>query len=185
MQGGKPGMMGGMRKMTPAVFGTVSSVSGNTIMVSGRVGFGTSTPAVAYTVDATNAKVMKNNAAGTISSIVAGDTVFVQGTITGTNVVATNIRDGVMMGGKGRMASSTPNQIQGNGEPVVAGTISAISGNTITVSNKSNVTYTVDATNAKVLVGNSTSAIANLKVGDAVVIQGTVNGNSIAANKRY
>ncbi len=57
-----------------------------------------------YTVDATNAKIYKGSVTSTVavSDIAQGDTVMVQGTITGTNVAATVIRDGVggMMGGR-------------------------------------------------------------------------------------
>ena len=52
----------------------------------------------------------------------------------------------------------------------------------MTVTNKSNVTYTVDATNAKIVQGQNTIAVSNVAVGDSVVVQGTVNGNSITAS---
>jgi hypothetical protein len=157
-----------------AIVGTVSSVSGNIIMVSAKKGLGekNNSTATTYTVDATNAKITKGKTAGTISSIVVGDKVMVQGTITGTNVVAKNIRDGVLQP-----------QIQGNGQPIVAGKITAISGNTITITNGSNVAYTVDATNAKFEVkGAVTPTISNIAVGDNVVVQGTVNGNMVTAS---
>jgi hypothetical protein len=180
--GGKPGT-----KMTPAVFGTVSAISGDSITLTGRAGFGTSTPSVTYTVDATNAKVTKANATSSVSSIAVGDTLVVQGTVTGTSVVATNIRDGVMRGGQGmtggRMGpnASSTSMMQGDGQPVVGGKIATMNGDTLTVTNSSNVSYTVDATNAKVLLGNTTSSIANVKVGDEVIVQGAVNGTSINA----
>jgi hypothetical protein len=189
MQGmfNRGGMMGGMRKMGPAIFGTVSAVSGNTITLSGRTGFASSTSATTFTIDATNAKVEKNNATSSVSSIAIGDTLLVQGKVTGTTIAATNIRDGVMpmgrgmMGGRNAFASSTP-IIQGNGEPIIAGTISAISGATLTVINKSNVTYTVDATNAQIASGNKITTLSNVALGDSVVVQGTVNGTSIIAS---
>ena len=57
-----------------------------------------------YTVDATNAKIYKGGATTTVSvsAIATGDKVMVQGTISGTNIAATVIRDGVggMMGGR-------------------------------------------------------------------------------------
>ena len=46
---------------------------------------------------ATNAKVTKDNAASSISSIVVGDTIMVQGTVNGTTVTAKNIFDGKMI----------------------------------------------------------------------------------------
>ena len=183
--------MGGDREgmMKPAIFGTVTAVSGNTSTVSGKTGFGkTASATTTYSVDATNAKISKNNASSSISAIVVGDTVLVQGTITGTNVVATMIRDGVvpgprggMMGGKPDDGSTTP-VVVGNGQPVVAGNITAIGSSTITVTNKSNVVYTVDVSTAKIVEGQNTiGTIANLKVGDNVLVQGAVNGTSISA----
>ena len=184
-------MRGNRANMKPAVFGTVSVVNGNIITVAGKQGFGANAVATTFTIDATNAKITKNNVAGTISSILVGDTVMAQGTLTGTNLVATTIRDGQM--GKGMHGNSTGNKpntsktppispIIGNGQPVVAGTVSSISGSTITITNKSNVSYTVDTTNAKIVQGSNTISISNMVVGDSVVIQGAVNGNTVIAS---
>jgi hypothetical protein len=179
---GKGGMRGGMGMMgKPAVVGTVSAVDGDSITVSGHAGFSTSTPATSFTVDATNAKVTKANAASTVSSIAVGDTLVIQGTVSGSSITATMIRDGVLMMRSGNKSGQMPAS-QGNGEPVVAGTISAINGSTLTITNKSNVTYNVDVTNAKITAGQTASSLSSLKVGDAVVIQGTVNGTSITAS---
>lgn len=180
----------------PAVFGTVSAISGDTLTVTSKPGLGygraTSTiPAasVVYSVDATNATVTKNNATSSVSAIAVGDTVVVQGTVTGTNVIATTIRDGLvpMRGGKGGygmhpgMASTTP-AFSGNGEPVVAGNVSSINGSSVTITNKSNVTYTIDASNAKIVEGqDSTASVSNIAVGDSLVVQGAVNGNAVIA----
>ena len=191
------GASGGMR---PVVFGTVASVSGDTITVTSK-GFGMrpmkpagTTGATTYTVDATNATVMKNNAASTISAIVVGDTVMVQGTVSGTNVTATTIRDGVVpmmgrgmgMGGKesvGGHASSTPRvTIPGNGQPVIGGIVASVSGNTLSVTTATGgMTYSVDAMNAIVVKGNATSTVSAITVGDRVVVQGSVNGTSVSA----
>lgn len=176
--------------MRPGVFGTVTSISGDTITVTsmGRRGPASTTPSTTttFTVDATNAVVMKANATSSVSSIAVGDVIAVQGTVTGTNVVATKINDGLVRG-KGAPTQGGQGQVlgalSGNGEPVVAGTISSISGNTITITNKSNVAYTVDATSAKISQGqNATASISNLTVGDSVLVQGTVNGTSITAS---
>jgi len=203
---------GGMRGgMAPGVFGTVSAVNGNTVTVtatarparpmpeqaSTSVTMQTVVAGTVYTVDATNAKIYKGSATTTvsISAIATGDTVMVQGTVSGTNVTATVIRDGVggMMGGQpgmpgkgfGHGASSTPSTtpiIQGNGEPVIGGNVTAISGTTLTVTNASNVTYTISAASATVVVKGVSSTIASIAVGDNVVVQGTVNGNSMTAS---
>jgi hypothetical protein len=145
-----------------------------------------------YTIDATNAKIIKDGATSTIASVSVNDVIMAQGTVTGTNVVATVIRDGMggsmngEGGGRGEGTSTRPmpptTPIQGNGQPVVAGTITVISGNTITVTNASNVTYTIDATSAKIVKNGTTTVISGLATGDSLVIQGTVNGNSVTAS---
>ena len=180
---GRPTGMPSRIGMRPVVFGTVASVSGNTITVNGRTGFGSSSPATAtYSVNAVNAVVVKNNATSTISAIAVGDSVMIQGTVNGTNVTATMIRDGVMRGPKGpHEGTSTPAIMQGNGQPVVGGKVTAVSGSTITITNTSNVTYAIDASNAKILMGNSVSVVSSVSVGDSIIAQGTVNGTSVVA----
>jgi len=224
-----------MRKMNPVVFGTVSSVSGNILTVTAplRPGFGfgmdmehmhwnvgtstaTTTPpapatSTAYTVDATNAKIFKNNATATVANISVGDSVFVQGApnASSTNtIIASTIYDVVVKANKGgdndnkqHPTSTPPSLFQDNGQPIVIGTVSAIgttvgtstgtstasttvtaAPTTITVTSQ-NIVYTVDLTNAKIVSGNNASStIANIAVGDKVLVQGTVTGTSIAAS---
>jgi hypothetical protein len=205
---GHSGMRGGM---TPGVFGTVSAVNGDTLTVTAaarparpmpeQASTSVSAPSVVagtvYTVNATNAKIYKGSVTTTVSvsAIATGDTVMVQGTVNGANVAATVIRDGVSgtMGGRpvmpgkgfGHSASSTSSTtpiIQGNGEPVVGGSVTAISGVTLTVTNTSNVTYTINAASATVVVKGASSTFSNVAVGDNVIVQGTVNGNSVTAS---
>ena len=159
------------------VLGTVATVSGNTITVTSKV-WRKNGAATTYTVDATNATVTKNDTSSSVSNILVGDTVSVLGTINGTNITAKSIRDGVGIGQR-KMAMPV---IQGNGLPVVGGSVTAINGSVLTVTNKSNVTYTVDATNATIVKAAATSTIGNVNVGDAVIVQGTVNGTSITAS---
>ena len=185
---GRFGGKGPNGMMRPMVTGTVTAINGNTITVSGQQGIRMATSTATqttFTIDATNANIVKEGSeANTLSSITVGDTIFVSGTVTGTNVVATMICDGNKMmgdrGDKGEVKDSTP--FVGNGQPIIAGTISAINGNTLTVSNKSNVTYTVDATNATIKVKNATSTVSALTTGDQVVVQGTINGTSVTAS---
>jgi type V secretory pathway adhesin AidA len=181
------------------IFGKVTAISGDTLTVTstGRIwpggpmrpattGTPTPTPTpstTTYTVNASGATVTKNGTASTLSAIAVGDTVIVQGTVSGTTVTATAIRDGVFPGIPGAPKGPKPTPvIQGNGEPVIAGTISAMNGDTLTVSNKSNITYTVDATNATISVKNAKSTLSAVSVGDNVVVQGTVNGTAVTAS---
>ncbi len=194
--GGFGARMGRPTMMKPAVSGTVTSISGNSITITntghkGRPGSASTavtavTTPITYTIDATNAVVKKDNATSTVSSIIVGDMIMVQGTVSGTNVVATSIRDNNKIGNPGdigmRKSTSTPPAFTGNGQPIVAGKIVTVSGSSLTVTTASNLTYTVDATNAKILKGPDTIAVGSLTVGDTVVIQGSINGSSVTAS---
>jgi hypothetical protein len=192
---GPRAMMGGDQSMRPAVIGTVSAISGTTLTVTSKMPMKDSEkPETAtettYTVNAANATITKNNAASTFSAIAIGDTVMIEGTVSGTTVTATAIRDGVAkMMGKGPEDKSNGQEkqqpkaiVQGNGQPVVGGTITAISGATLTIKNTSDITYTVDATNAVIMKDNATSTLSAATIGDTVIVQGSVNGTSIIAS---
>ena len=202
-QGQGWGGSGGMHRGagTGGVFGTVSAVSGTTLTVTSKMRpNATSTAATAYTVDASSAKVYEGGVTTTVpvSNIAVGDTVMVQGTVSGSNVVATMIRDGVsgMMGrsgtpeGKGfgvHSASSTPrvapaSAIQGNGEPVIGGAVTAIDGTMLTVTNASNVTYDVNAASSTVVKDGASTTITSVAVGDNLIVQGAVSGTSVTAS---
>src|ERR1035437_5084607 len=200
---GQDGANRGQGTMGPGVAGIVTDVNVNgninIITINGRQSFGSTTPTVSYTINATNATVRKGNATTTVSSIAVGDMIAVQGTVTNTNVIATTIFDGVTgrigingngdngnLGKNGQndqgRATSTP-PILGNGQPIVAGTVSVVSGNTLTVTTASNVTYTVTiASSTNILQGKNTIALSSIVVGNKVLVQGTVNGTSIAAS---
>lgn len=179
--------------MRPAVIGTVASapdVNGTFTVTAKNWRRGTSATAspTTYTVTTANATVTKAGVASTVSAIAVGDMVMVKGTVSGTNVTATTILDGFARGRHGAMpwrklgmgfASRT---ITGNGQPVIGGNVTAVNGNSLTVTNKSNVTYTVDVTSAIVSKKGVTDAtISSIAVGDSVIVQGTVNGNSVTA----
>jgi hypothetical protein len=185
---GRPGMMG-RPMMAPGVVGTVSAISGTTITLTGRTGFGSTTATTTYTVDASSATVLKNNATSTVSSIAVGDRIFVQGTVSGSSVTAKTIFDGAgwMMGrgdrnGRPGMMGSSTSPFTGNGQPVIAGTVSAINGSSLTVTTAASTTYTVDASNAKILQGPNMVALSTITVGSHVVIQGAVSGSSVTAS---
>lgn len=177
---------GSKNRIQPGVLGTVSAVSGNTITVTSKFrprgnSSSTSTTATTYTVDASKATVTKNGASSSVSNIAVGDTIMVQGTVSGTNVAATSIRDNT----PGQKSQKPENQnpiVQGNGQPIVSGNVTSVSGNTITITNKSNVTYMIDATNAVIKKGSATSTLSGISTGDSLIVQGTVNGNSVTAS---
>ena len=203
--GNREGMM---QRRAPGVFGTVSAISGSTLTVTAtqppmRPQTGTTQPsAVTYSVDASTATVMKDQATSTLSAIVVGDTVMVQGTINGSSVSATLIRDGVAQGrGMGMMnrgedlgdirgrvhgfvgtSTEAIAALQGNGQPVVGGTVTAIAGSTLTITNKSNVTYTVDTSSATFVKAGATSTLSSIATGDTVMVQGAVHGSAVTAS---
>lgn len=190
----------GMMQRALGVFGTVSAISGPTITVQGHAPgspaqSGTNTDTT-YTVDASGATVTKDGTTSSVGAIVVGDTVRVEGTVSGTNVTATEIHDGLpprggMMGEKRGWdgASTTPRgfgmmgaAIQGNGQPIVGGTVTGVSGNTVSITNKSSVSYSIDASNATIIKTGATSTIASVQIGDAVLAQGAINGTSMTAS---
>lgn len=196
-------------RMGQVVSGTVSNVSGDILTISvkrdirpepnmgrypGYTGTSTATSTITvipfattttYTVDATNAKIFKGNATTTVASIVTGDMVFVQGTwnASSTNsIIAKTIFDMVPVKVNKGEDNKNPvqNNLLNNGQPIVMGSVSAVSSSTLTVTSMS-VTYSVDVTSANIFAGNASSTIANIAVGDKVLVQGAVNGTLITA----
>jgi hypothetical protein len=116
----------------PGVMGTVSSVTGTTILVAAKDG-------TTYTVDASGAKFLKRTDSdtppttpptpppgATIADIKVGDTVGIKGTVTGTSVKAEMVMDGVPpMGMGGTMGA-------GHWDKGVHGTVSAVNGTSVT-----------------------------------------------------
>lgn len=74
------------------VMGTVTAVSGTTITITGKDG-------TAYTIDASSAQIGKIETI-TAGDVHVGDTLGVEGTLSGTNVTAKHIMDGIPSMGK-------------------------------------------------------------------------------------
>ncbi|MFM2330548.1 MAG: hypothetical protein RLZZ26_55 [Candidatus Parcubacteria bacterium] len=70
--------------------GVVTSITGTTIVVGEESDEG----GASYTIDASKATVTNNGAAATLADVKVGEKIFVQGTTSGTNVVATSISVG-------------------------------------------------------------------------------------------
>lgn len=160
----------------PGVHGTVSAINGTTITLTSTNPSDQTT--TTYTVDATNANIMKAPANTTtptapttisLSDILIGDTLNIRGTVSGTTVTATDIMDGLlkMRGGFGK-------------DHGVGGTITAINGSTIIISDASGKTYTVTADAAKIDKVTTISA-SDLAVGDSIHAEGTITGTTVAA----
>ncbi len=64
------------------------------------------------------------------------------------------------------------------------GNVTAINGNLITMQEEADEgggLYTVDAGSAAITNNGAAAGIADIKVGDKIFVQGTVNGNNVAA----
>jgi Domain of unknown function (DUF5666) len=176
-----------MHGTPPAAVGKVTAINGDSITLSSMKG----TTTMTYTVDATNATITKSSApvaptSGsttgtrpapttiTVSQVAVGDTLVVQGTVSGTNITATKIEDGMFggFGGRGGM--------RGPGGMGVQGTVTAVNGSTLTVTGKNGTTYTVNAGNSTVSK-LETISVSDVAVGDSVGVQGTVSGNTVTA----
>lgn len=174
---------GGLKLGAPVLVGKVTAVSSSTITVSGnaRPGNASST----FTVDASSATVVKGGATSTVGSIAVGDVITVRGTLSGSNVTAKLIHDGVRRGDdRDDDKDDKPNKpkLVGSGEPVIAGKVTAVSSTTLTVMTNASTTFSVDASHATIKTkGNASSTISAIAVGDQVVIQGSVNGSAVLA----
>ena len=136
--------------------GTVSGINGTTITLA-------SSNNKTYTVDVSKAKIMH----GTLANILVGDKLDVFGQVNGTTVVARLVRDRSF---EGRLFFS--------------GAVTAVNGSTLTIKNKNNVTYTIDASRATVTKGvgaGKTVALSTVIVGDQVTVTGTLSGSTVNA----
>ena len=174
--------------------GTVTAIDGSNITISSKNN-------KSYVVDVSGATFFKAPtltpgikpsapAPITLADIKVGDTLMVRGTVTGTNVKATTVTDGIK--------DAAPFNKMDNGlnkNPSVGGTVSAVSGNTITLTGKDKTTYTVNTVNAKIMkntdvVGQKPTApttitVSDIKVGDTLVVNGTKNGTNITATNIF
>ena len=171
--------MRGMGRMRPAAVGKVSAISGTKITVSSTNP--KDNTVTTHVVDASSATVEKGSAgvtpaAATLTDIAVGDTVMVQGTTSGTSIIATKIVDGVMGRGMGMMGHGGP----GGPGMGARGTVTAVSGSPITVTGKDGTSYTVNADSAKVSKAVDI-AVGDIKVGDEIDAQGTLSGTTVTA----
>ena len=162
---------GGTNTGNSVVIGTVSAVNGSTITIQTQQ-FGP------ITINISNASVSKNGQVSGAASVAVGDVIRVQGTVNGSNVSATIVTDQ----GSGATVRHFSVNLQGNGQPIVGGTVSAVNGSTVTVVTTTGITYTVDSSNATIIKGTSSSSLSNIVIGDHVLIQGAVNGTSVTAS---
>ena len=166
----RPAIHMGMRMMNDGTHfpGTIASISGSSFTLTGMNGS-------IYTVNAGSATVKDGpNGTASIASLTAGAKVVVEGSLSRSTITATEIHTGMGPGeggfGRGR----------GPGGKGVMGQVTAVSGNTITVTGKDGKTYSVDAGSATIGKMVTISA-SDVKVGDTVGVEGSVNGTTVTA----
>lgn len=139
------------------VMGTVSALSGNTVTLTDK-------NHVVYTIDVTNAKIMKSGATISLSGVQVGDTLIVSGTILGTNVVAKNIVDGIP-------------QMKFDDGNVAVRTISSVSGSSFVVQSKAQKWKTLGTTTA--ITVNTDSNTTFKKDGQTATLSDVVSGQMV------
>ncbi|MDB5238528.1 MAG: hypothetical protein JWM46_798 [Candidatus Kaiserbacteria bacterium] len=79
-----------------------------------------------------------------------------------------------------KSATSTNAQIKTG----VSGTVTAVNGSTITLRGSDNVLYTINAGSASFVgAGDFNVSLADIRVGDTLVVRGTVSGTTVTATK--
>jgi len=159
--------------------GKVTAVSGSIITIDAMAG----KTKTSYTVDASAAALLKGMGKGTpttiaITDIAVGDRIFAIGTLNGTSVSATSVRDMGQTGAKNDvMKNKTLNMF--------SGTVTAVSGSMVTATGRNKTSYTIDASAAKLTKGMGKNAVAialtDIKVGDMISASGAISGTTVNA----
>ncbi len=161
---------GNWNNLKPGITGTVTGITGTSLTVKNNQG-------AMFAVETANAKLQKEKGTViTISDIKIGDTVFVQGTVSGNTVAATNVFDVQIYAEKAEEAYN----------PDISGKVTVLNGLTWTVVTDNNTSYTVDVSNAKLRTlrngeVSSKYSVSNVKVGDTVWLKGSMSGTTFVA----
>jgi hypothetical protein len=164
--------------------GKVTAVSGSVITIDSMVGKTKNT----YTVNASAAVLSKGMGKGApttivITDIAVGDQIFAIGTLSGTNVTATSVRDISRPGmHKNKQENKPPMDKPAN---LFSGTVTGVSGSTITMTGLNQTVYTVNAATAAFTKGMGMPAaamtLADIKVGDRILVTGALSGTTVNA----
>jgi len=176
--------------MKPMIIGTVSGINGSQVTVTGKNG-------TTYAVDASNARISKGFGQSaqllSTSALAVNDTVAVIGTVSGTTVKATYIRDGLRKAGIHSGTGATHSASATAHTPHIVGTITAVNGSSFTIqgytphvngSATTAVNYTVTTSAGTVFMKNKQlDSLSDLTAGQKVVVSGTIDStnNTIAA----
>jgi hypothetical protein len=164
--------------------GKVTAVSGSLITINSMAGKTKNT----YTVDASAAVLSKGMGKGTpttiaLTDIAVGDQIFAIGTLSGTNVAATSVRD--ISASAAHNSKQTAKSPMAKPSNLFSGTVTGVSGSTITMTGLNKTVYTVNAATAVFTKGMGKTAttitLADIKVGDRILATGTLSGTAVNA----
>jgi hypothetical protein len=186
------------------IVGTVSATNGSTSLTM-TVQASSTAAVTTYTVNTSNARVLKDGTTTPASSIQINDKIAVVGTVSGMNVTAKVIFDGVIphttgppAGNKGGHAGSTTGRSFASStrssfvkfvKPAAFGSVSAItSGSSFTLAQRSKTgttTMIIDTDSSTTFRGGTTTAgFSNLAIGNLVAVTGTTTAtDQILAGK--
>ena len=182
------------------IAGTVTSINGSANLILSVQA--SSTAAITnYTVTIGNARILKAGATSTVSNIQLNDKITVIGTVSGMNIAAKVIFDGVIphttgppMGNMGGHAGSNTGRSFASStrpfvRPAAFGTVSSIaSGSSFALSERTKAgttTITIDTDSGTTFrEGTTTAGFSNLAVGNLVAVTGTTTStDQILAGK--
>ncbi len=182
------------RPKAPTIIGTVTAINGSSLTLTTKDG-------KVYTVNDVSAQVTHgfgpNAQTLTVADIKNGDAIGVIGTISGTTVTASTIIDGWLnpnntIHGQHEAASKEKPRPDMVGlkespdhqphTPLIHGTITALSGNTLTINvrgedkNTSITPYSVTTTNSTLITKDGQNAsLSDLSANQMVIVEGTLN----------
>jgi hypothetical protein len=173
------GLNGGGRGGQPGTFGTIESISGDTLTVKS-----TATNASVKVVASSSTRVTASTTVG-LDSIVTGDRIFVTGAASGTAVTATGITDlgssaaNPPNGGAGANPNRPGGTGGGNGPAAnrgggfTTGTVTSTTPGTIVITAADGTVTTVTTSSSTTVTKNVDSSVGALKVGESVRVVGT------------
>lgn len=165
-------------KMGNHVDGTVTKIDGTVITLTDDKDNTT------YTIETKDADIKiftegKAPTDGALSDIKVGDNVMVRGTISGTEVTATDVMSGAPEGGMGHGMGGRGHGGGMSGRGVM-GTVKSVNGTSVTLEGKDGKTYTVNAGDASV-TRMIDGALSDVVAGDLIGVHGTMDGTTITA----
>jgi hypothetical protein len=138
---------------TQTTTGIFSSYSGDIITMTG-----VNSSSTTYTVDATTAKLIRRYGAPMqFTDYQAGDTLSVRGTVNGTNITASSVRDESLQAHNGTFV----------------GSVTSINGSSFVIQSTSRGSQTVNTSSTTVFrMGSTPSSMSSLAVGQTVTVTG-------------